>query len=93
MVQKKLEGRAKRQNGKYIAYFQNFTNTYGDPEILEQKYLEALSQKDVVGLSIATRSDCISSDILNRIAKIAQNHYVSIELGLQTTKADRKSVV
>ena len=57
--------------GTYIAYFQNFTNTYGDPDALEAKYLEACSAPNVSGIAIATRPDCLSDDILRRIARIA----------------------
>ncbi|MCR4941114.1 MAG: radical SAM protein [Treponemataceae bacterium] len=58
--------------GTYIAYFQNFTNTYGDPDELEKKYLEACSAPNVSGIAIATRPDCLSDDILRRIARIAE---------------------
>lgn len=68
---------------KYIAYFQNFTNTYGDEDALCQKYTEALQQKDVIGISIATRPDCITQSMLKRIARL-DAQFISIELGLQT---------
>lgn len=88
LILQKAKGRSKTNPCKYIAYFQNFTNTYGDADELETKYLEALSQEDIVGIAIATRPDCLGDDILNRIARIADNHYVSIELGLQTSNAN-----
>lgn len=50
-------------SNKYIAYFQAFTNTYGKPDELEAKYLEAISHPDIVALSIATRPDCISDEM------------------------------
>ncbi|MBO4705356.1 MAG: TIGR01212 family radical SAM protein [Spirochaetaceae bacterium] len=75
--------------GTYIAYFQNFTNTYGDPDALESKYLEACSAPNVSGIAIATRPDCLSDDILRRIADIAEKKFVQLELGFQT--ADEKS--
>lgn len=71
--------------GKYIVYFQNFTNTYGDHDTLERKYREAAGARDIAGIAIATRPDCIDSDMLNRIASISKETFVSIELGLQTT--------
>lgn len=80
-----VQNKIKTTSPKFIAYFQNFTNTYGKSEDLEKKYVTALSQPNVVGLSIATRPDCLSDDILQRIAKISQNNYVSLELGLQTS--------
>lgn len=85
LVEKKLQGRSKSTTGKYLAYFQNFTNTYGKTEDLVQKYKAAINQKDIVGLVIATRPDCLSQEILNEIAQIAKDYYVSIELGLQTS--------
>lgn len=72
--------------GKYIVYFQNFTNTYGTEEELEKKYKEALSCSDVVGIAIATRPDSISEKILTVIKNLAKETYVSVELGLQTVK-------
>ncbi len=84
-VESKLKGRGGNRQGKYIAYFQNFTSTYGDENILEEKYKEALSCPDVVGLAIATRPDCLSPGILSKIGEISKNHFVQIELGLQTS--------
>lgn len=76
----------KKSSPKYIAYFQNFTNTYGDEKILTEKYKEALACPDVAGISIATRPDCISDSILKEIAKLPG--YVSIELGFQTASEE-----
>ena len=75
-------------SNKYIAYFQAFTNTYGDAKKLKAKYLEAAKCPDIVALSIATRPDCISDDILDIIADINKNCPVFIELGLQTIHED-----
>ncbi len=68
----------------YIAYFQNFTNTYGDPEILRQKYYTALACPGIVGIDIATRPDCLSSEILGVIKELSEITFVTVELGLQT---------
>ena len=84
-VESKVRGRSGNRKGKYIAYFQNFTSTYGNAETLAQKYEEALSCDDVVGLAIATRVDCLGEEILAKIANIAETHFVQIELGLQTS--------
>jgi radical SAM protein (TIGR01212 family) len=84
LVEAKLRGRSGAETGKYIAYFQNFTNTYGDPAVLERTYREALTAPGVVGISIATRPDCLGCTILNRIAQLGRETFVSIELGLQT---------
>ena len=84
-VEAKVKGRSGNRRGKYIAYFQNFTSTYGDAKSLVQKYREALDCEDVEGLAIATRPDCLSEEILSKIAAISKNHFVQIELGLQTS--------
>lgn len=74
----------KNKGGKYIAYFQSFTNTYGSVEILEPKFREALEDEDVVALSLATRPDCLPEDILQMLARLNCIKPVWIELGLQT---------
>lgn len=73
------------QKIKYIAYFQSFTNTYGDFEKLKAKWEEALACDDVVGLSLATRPDCISDECLFYLAELSKKIYVQLELGLQTS--------
>lgn len=88
LVEAKVKGRSGNRFGKYIAYFQNFTSTYGDAESLLQKYREALECQDVSGLAIATRPDCLSEEILSGIAEIARSHFVQIELGLQTSNEE-----
>jgi len=81
--QKKLLSK-KWSKGKYIAYFQNFTNTYSTYEDLKRKYNLAISQKDVVGLAIATRPDCLSEEILDLLEEINEKTFLWVELGLQT---------
>lgn len=71
-------------NTKYIAYFQANTNTYAPLNILKEKYEEALSIKDVVGLNISTRPDCIDNDVLNYLIELNNRTNLTIELGLQT---------
>lgn len=90
LVEKKARGRSGRNQVKYIAYFQNFTNTYGNEVELMAKYKEALTCSEVEGLAIATRPDCISDSILKKIAELAEKHFVQIELGLQTFKDETK---
>ena len=70
----------------YIAYFQNFTNTYGDPLVLKQKYLDALAAPDIVGVDIATRPDCLGPKIIGVIKELCQKTFVTVELGLQTAR-------
>ncbi len=75
--------RAKRAN-KFIVYFQNFSNTYDTLENLKKKYDSALIDDRIVGISIATRSDCINEDIVKLIKSYSDKYYVCVELGLQT---------
>lgn len=74
----------KIKNGKYIAYFQAFTNTYAPLDILREKFLEAIHHKDIVALSIATRPDCLGEDVLKLLAELNSIKPVFVELGLQT---------
>ena len=74
----------KNKGGKYIAYFQSFTNTYGHPEILRKRYLEAIAPADVVGLAIGTRPDCLGEDVMAVLKEVHAIKPVSVELGLQT---------
>lgn len=85
LVEAKVRGRSGERRGKYIAYFQNFSSTYGDAKVLLAKYREALECDEVAGLAVATRPDCLGADILQGLAEIAQTHFVQIELGLQTS--------
>ena len=70
---------------KFIAYFQNFTNTYDTLENLKAKYDAALIDDRIVALAIATRPDCITEDIVKLIASYSDKYYVWVELGLQTS--------
>lgn len=75
---------AKNKGGKYMAYFQSFTNTYAPPQQLRQLYLEAIAPEDIVGLSIGTRPDCLGEEVLAVLEEINTRKPVSVELGLQT---------
>lgn len=74
----------KWSKGKYIAYFQAYTNTYAPIKVLKTKYEEALKQEDVVALAIATRPDCLGEEVLDLLSEINEKFYVWVELGLQT---------
>lgn len=76
--------KATRAN-KFIAYFQNFTNTYDTLENLKKKYDAALVDERIVGLAIATRPDCITEDVVKLLESYASKYYVFVELGLQTS--------
>ena len=75
---------AKNKGGKYIAYFQSFTNTYAPVEKLRQLYTEAIAPEEIVGLAIGTRPDCLSDEVVELLKVINSSKYVSVELGLQT---------
>ncbi len=88
-IRKQIEDGKKRlankiQNGKYIAYFQAFTNTYAPVAKLRKQYEEALENDDIVALSIATRPDCLSDDVIELLKECNQKKPVWVELGLQT---------
>ena len=74
----------KIKSGKYIAYFQAFTNTYAPVEKLREIYYEAVRHPDIAALSIATRPDCLGDDVLKLIEEINRVKPVFVELGLQT---------
>lgn len=77
-VQKKIK------NGRYIAYFQAFTNTYAPVGKLRSLYMEAINHKDIAVLSIATRPDCLPDEALDLLCECNQIKPVWVELGLQT---------
>lgn len=81
--QKKLLA-SKWPDSKYIAYFQSYTNTYAPVDELRTKYETALSGKDVVGLAIATRPDCLPTDVLALLEEMERRTFLWVELGLQT---------
>ena len=77
----------KKFGNKFVIYFQAFTNTYGDIGYLRKIWTEALSHEDVVGISIATRPDCLDDEVLyvlHELKEKAVNKFIWIELGLQT---------
>ncbi|MGN0165682.1 MAG: TIGR01212 family radical SAM protein [Lachnospiraceae bacterium] len=76
------------KSGKlFIAYFQSFTNTYASTEYLRKIFSEALSENDIVALSIATRPDCIDTSVLELLVQLRETYHkdIYVELGLQTT--------
>jgi radical SAM protein (TIGR01212 family) len=88
-IQKQLEiGMNKLSNRfkakRFISYFQAYTNTYLSPEQLKLIYDQALCFEDVVGLSIATRPDCVTPEIIELVQSYAKNYYVWLEYGLQS---------
>lgn len=79
--------------GKYIAYFQAFTNTYAPVSYLKNIFSEALSQPDIVALSIATRPDCLGDDVLDLLEVLNREKPVWVELGLQTIHAETATYI
>lgn len=79
---RRLKHRYKAQ--RFIAYFQPSTNTFGPVELLERLYREALSHPQIVGLSIGTRPDCLSEDVLDLLERLSRENWLSLEIGLQS---------
>lgn len=75
---------SKIKDGKYIAYFQAFTNTYAPVDRLRGLYMEALEHPDIVAVSIGTRPDCLGEDVLDLLEELNRIKPIWIELGLQT---------
>ena len=79
--------------GKYIAYFQAYTNTYGSVSTLRAKYEEAMQQEDVVAIAIATRPDCLEEDVLDLLEELNKKIYLWVELGLQTVNDETAKII
>lgn len=84
----KARVQAKNKGGKYIAYFQSFTNTYAPVSRLRQLYLQAIAPEEIVGLAIGTRPDCLGDDVIALLSEIHAIKPVCVELGLQTVHED-----
>ncbi|WP_300409008.1 TIGR01212 family radical SAM protein [Lagierella sp.] len=76
----------KSKSSKYMAYFQSFTNTFASPETLKSKYYEALNHPNILGISVATRPDCIDDNVLEILEEISKSHELWVELGFQSSK-------
>lgn len=83
----------KWRSGKYLGYFQAYTNTYAPVEELREKYYSILELDDVVGLAIATRPDCLPMDVLDLLDEINKSTYLWVELGLQTIHEDTAELI
>jgi len=82
--QKQIMSRKWKSN-TYIAYFQNYTNTYDSVENLRKKFYEALDCENIKGLAIATRPDCIDEQVLELLSELNSKTFLWIELGLQSS--------
>lgn len=78
---------------KYIVYFQNFTNTHAPVDVLRERFEQAVNQKDVVGISIGTRPDCLPDDVVDYLAELNERMEVWIDLGLQTTFEETSDLI
>ncbi|MFA9424234.1 MAG: TIGR01212 family radical SAM protein [Sedimentibacter sp.] len=90
--QKQIMSRKWKSN-TYIAYFQNYTNTYDTVENLRKKFYEALSCENIRGLAIATRPDCISEEIADLLAELNSKTFLWVELGLQTINDNTSNLI
>lgn len=77
--------KSKTKTEKFIAYFQSFTNTYGDINYLEKQFRTAIEREDIVAISIGTRPDCLPTEVLEMLENLNKIKPVWIELGLQTS--------
>ena len=75
---------AKAKDAKYIAYFQDYTNTYAPVNRLRQLFTQAIKPDDIVALSIGTRPDCLPDDVIQLLSELNKQKPVFVELGLQT---------
>ena len=73
---------------KFLAYFQAYTNTYAELEELKRKYEEALQVKDVVGIVIGTRPDCMPDTLLDYLEELNQRTFLIVEYGVESTDND-----
>lgn len=84
IVEQKQFMSKKWKSNTYIAYFQNYTNTYDTVDNLRKKFYEALSCENIKGLAIATRPDCISEEVADLLEELNNKTFLWVELGLQT---------
>jgi uncharacterized protein len=89
----KVQMNKKWKEGKYIAYFQAYTNTYAPVDKLKEKYDEAVSEDGVVALAVATRPDCLPSDTLDLLSEYNKRLYTWVELGLQTVNESTAKLI
>ena len=71
---------------EYLVYFQSYTNTYAPAPVLRRLYLKALKSPGVIGLVIATRPDCLSSEVLELLEELSHDYYIMVEIGIESVK-------
>lgn len=92
-IDEQIEFLEKGKDKKYIAYFQNFTGTYGKIEYLRLIYEEALSHPNIVGLAIGTRADCLGQEVLELLSELNKKTHLCIEIGLQSAKNETAEII
>lgn len=75
----------KYKTQQYLAYFQAYTNTYADIDLVKELYKEAISHPKVIGLVIGTRPDCINKDLIYFLSELSNKYYISLEFGVEST--------
>ena len=75
----------KYKTQRYLAYFQAYTNTYADLELIKELYRKAIDHPKVVGLVVGTRPDCLSEELIDFLSGLANDYFVSLELGVEST--------
>lgn len=83
----------KWKSDKFIAYFQNFTNTYGDIKRLSKMYNEVIEMDGIVGLAIATRADCLSDEVMEMLKDLNKKTFLWVELGMQTVNEKTLEII
>jgi radical SAM protein (TIGR01212 family) len=83
----------KWKTGKYIAYFQAYTNTYAPASVLRERYYSIMNKENLVGIAIATRPDCLPHDVIELLKEINEITYLWVELGLQTVNEDTTKLI
>ncbi|WP_273324350.1 TIGR01212 family radical SAM protein [Vallitalea guaymasensis] len=84
---------SKKTGNKYIAYFQAYTNTYAPIDRLKALFRKAISHPDIIGLSVATRPDCLDNEVIKLLATINKTKKVWVELGLQSIHTSSASFI
>lgn len=92
-INEQIDFLGKGKDKKYIAYFQNFTGTYGNIEYLQRVYEEAIKHSDIVGLAIGTRADCLGEDVLELLEKFNEKTNLWLEIGLQTSRNSTANLI
>lgn len=83
----------KWKKGKFIAYFQAYTNTYAPVNVLREKYYSIINKENLVGIAIATRPDCLPPEVIELLKEISVKTYLWVELGLQTVNEDTTRLI